>query len=143
MERARIEMVARVTLPDGRVIETTAQAAEGAPDVSEFDLRTEKGFRRDFGALEKGLVEAGREAERKAAELYMEAVAGGVSESRMHFGRVDTDSAKSTESSPVRACEPGCLGDCDALSARSRASARFLAGVVPRHGRGRGFGASP
>jgi hypothetical protein len=68
-------MVARVTLPDGRVIETTAQAAEGAPDVSEFDLRTEKGFRRDFGALEKGLVEAGREAERKAAELYMEAVA--------------------------------------------------------------------
>ena len=67
-------MVARVTLPDGRVIETTAQAAEGAPGASDFDLSTEKGFRRDFGALERGLVEAGREVERRAAELYVEAM---------------------------------------------------------------------
>ena len=75
MEGARIEMVARVITPDGRVFEAEAQAPEGVPDVSDFDLRTESGFRRDFGALEKGLVEAGKEAERKAAELYLEEAA--------------------------------------------------------------------
>lgn len=70
-QRAKIEVVARVTMPDGSVIEAAAEATGGAPDPLDFDLRTERGFRRDFDALEQGLVEAGKEAERAVAELYM------------------------------------------------------------------------
>lgn len=74
-QRARIEMVARVTLPDGRTIETSAESERDVADLADFDLETEGGFRRDYDDPGQGMVEAGKEAQRMASELFLEAAA--------------------------------------------------------------------
>jgi len=70
--KAKIEFIARITTADGRVIETTAEAPEGIPDLTDFDLSTEEGFLRDFDSLEQGLLAAGRQVEKQLASEYLE-----------------------------------------------------------------------
>jgi len=71
-KKSKIELIARITTPDGKVFETTAAAPDGVVDLDDFDLSTRDGFLRDFDALEQGLVAAGKKAEEDVARKYLE-----------------------------------------------------------------------
>ncbi len=53
-----VEFSARITLPDGRVIEKTVSTTGDFPSPEDFDLSTREGFLADFDALEKAVLEA-------------------------------------------------------------------------------------
>ena len=54
---ARLELVARYTLPDGRVIEKKVEAAEGIPSPEEFDVVDKDSFLAVLDRYEKGVVD--------------------------------------------------------------------------------------
>lgn len=53
-----VEFSARITLPDGQVIEKTVSTTGDFPSPEDFDLSTREGFLADFDALEKAVLEA-------------------------------------------------------------------------------------
>lgn len=53
-----VEFSARITLPDGRVIEKTVSTTGDFPSPEDFDLSTREGFLADFDALERAVLEA-------------------------------------------------------------------------------------
>lgn len=55
---ARLEFVARITLPDGRVIERMVEADGGIPSPEEFDITDRDGFLATFNRFEQGVIEA-------------------------------------------------------------------------------------
>ena len=56
--RPIVEFSARITLPDGQVIEKTVSTTGDFPSPEDFDLSTREGFLADFDALEKAVLEA-------------------------------------------------------------------------------------
>ena len=57
-ERARLEFVARITMPDGSVIEKSVVAEGGIPTLDDLDVRTIEGFRRSFDDYERAALKA-------------------------------------------------------------------------------------
>ena len=53
-----MEFSARITLPDGEVIEKTVSTTGDFPSPEDFDLSTREGFLADFDAFEKAILEA-------------------------------------------------------------------------------------
>lgn len=53
-----VQFSARITLPDGQVIEKTVSTTGDFPSPEDFDLSTREGFLADFDALEKAILEA-------------------------------------------------------------------------------------
>ena len=53
-----VEFSARITLPNGQVIEKTVTTTGDFPSPEDFDLSTREGFLADFDALEKAVLEA-------------------------------------------------------------------------------------
>ncbi len=53
-----VEFSARITLPDGEVIEKTVSTTGDFPSPEDFDLSTREGFLADFDAFEKAILEA-------------------------------------------------------------------------------------
>ena len=70
----KVEITARITMPDGRVIESVASGDGTIPLPEDFDNSTRSGFLRDFDALEKSLVSARDKAVERLAENYMKEV---------------------------------------------------------------------
>ncbi|MCR4908345.1 MAG: hypothetical protein K5985_05885 [Lachnospiraceae bacterium] len=70
----KVEITARITMPDGRVIEGVASGDGTIPLPEDFDNSTRDGFLRDFDALENSLVSARDKAVKALAENYMEEV---------------------------------------------------------------------
>mgnify|MGYP006989023537 CR=1 FL=1 len=55
---AKLEFVARITLPDGKVIEKTVQADGGIPSPEEFDVTNKENFLATFDEFERSVIEA-------------------------------------------------------------------------------------
>lgn len=53
-----VEFSARITMPDGQIIEKTVSSTGDFPPPEDFDLSTRDGFLADFDALEKAVLEA-------------------------------------------------------------------------------------
>ena len=55
-----VEYTAKITLPNGEVIEKTVSTVGTFPYLEDFDLSTREGLLHDFDLLEKALLETSR-----------------------------------------------------------------------------------
>lgn len=74
MDKAKLEFVARITLPDGTVIERTVEGTNGIPTPDDFDVDTKDGFLDSFDACEKVALEARNKIGTEIMQGYMEEV---------------------------------------------------------------------
>jgi hypothetical protein len=74
MDKAKLEFVARITMPDGRVIEKTVEASDGIPAPDDFDISTKEGFLTSFDAFEKVTLDARNKIGDAISEEYLEEV---------------------------------------------------------------------
>ena len=57
-ENLKLEFIARITTPDGKVIERKVEAEGGIPTLDDFDMSSKRGFLESFDAYEKAALEA-------------------------------------------------------------------------------------
>jgi hypothetical protein len=74
MDKIKLEFVARITLPNGEVIERRVTAADGMPAPDDFDISSKDGFLESFDAMEKVTLEARNRIAKDIAEAYLEEV---------------------------------------------------------------------
>lgn len=55
-----VEYIAKITLPNGEVIEKSVSTVGDFPSLEEFDLSTREGFLEDFDRLENAVLETSR-----------------------------------------------------------------------------------
>ena len=55
---AKLELVARITLPDGRVVEKKVEAVGGIPAPEEFDTSDRDGFLATYDRFERSVIDA-------------------------------------------------------------------------------------
>ena len=55
---AKLELVARVTLPDGRVVEKTVEADGGIPAPEEIDISDRDRFLATYDRFERSVIDA-------------------------------------------------------------------------------------
>ena len=67
-----VEYIARITMPDGKVVEKSAATVGDFPSLEEFDLSTREGFLADFDLLEKAVLETSRKLNRKISEEFLD-----------------------------------------------------------------------
>ncbi len=67
----KVEITARITMPDGQVIESVASGDGNIPLPKDFDNSTREGFLRDFDALESSIISARDKATSGLAENYL------------------------------------------------------------------------
>ena len=70
----KVEITARITMPDGQVIESVALSNGAIPLPEDFDNSTREGFLRDFDALESSIISARDKATSGLAENYFNEV---------------------------------------------------------------------
>jgi hypothetical protein len=71
MKKAKLEFFARITTPDGKVIEKSIEASDGIPAPDDFDVSTKEGFLDSFDAFEKVTLEARNKIGEAIAEEYL------------------------------------------------------------------------
>ena len=57
-EKMKLEFIARITTPDGKVIERKVEADGGIPASEDFDMLTQIGFLESFDTVEKTALAA-------------------------------------------------------------------------------------
>ena len=67
-----IEYIARITMPDGEVIEKSVSTVGDFPSPEAFDLSTREGFLADFDLLEKAVLETGRKINREISQEFLD-----------------------------------------------------------------------
>lgn len=70
----KVEITARITMPDGQVIESVALGNGAIPLPEDFDNSTREGFLRDFDALESSIISVRDKATSGLAENYLNEV---------------------------------------------------------------------
>ena len=55
---AKLDLVARITLPDGRVVEKKVEAVGGIPAPEEFDTSDRDGFLATYDRFERSVIDA-------------------------------------------------------------------------------------
>ena len=68
-----VEYTAKITLPNGEVIEKTVSTEGVFPSLEDFDLSTREGFLQDFDLLEKAVLETSRTLNGELSQEYLEA----------------------------------------------------------------------
>ena len=68
-----VEYTAKITLPNGEVIEKTVSTEGVFPSLEDFDLSTREGFLQDFDLLEKAVLETSRKLNGELSQEYLEA----------------------------------------------------------------------
>lgn len=89
-----VEYTAKITLPNGEVIEKTVSTEGDFPSLEEFDLSTRDGLLRDFDLLEKTVLETSRKLNGELSREYLDASSKkNENKSSIHFigSRVRTD----------------------------------------------------
>ena len=71
---SKIEFTAKITGPDGQVVEKTVSTMGDIPSLEDFDLSTMEGFLSDFDTLEKAILEARNKIGKEMAAEYLEQV---------------------------------------------------------------------
>ncbi len=54
----KLEFIARITTPDGKIIERAVEALEGIPTPDGFDMSSKHGFLESFDAYEQAALKA-------------------------------------------------------------------------------------
>ena len=67
-----VEYTARITLPNGEVVEKTVSTVGDFPSPKEFDLSTREGFLRDFDGLEKAVLETSRKLNEEISHEFLD-----------------------------------------------------------------------
>jgi len=75
MDKVKLEFVAKMTMPDGEVIERRVGAGDGIPAPDDFDTSSKSGFLESFDVLEKLTLEARNKVAQDITEAYLEEVA--------------------------------------------------------------------
>ena len=89
-----VEYTAKITLPNGEVIEKTVSTEGDFPSLEEFDLSTRDGLLHDFDLLEKTVLETSRKLNGELSREYLDASSKKTgNKSSIHFFgiRVRTD----------------------------------------------------
>lgn len=68
-----VEYTAKITLPNGEVIEKTVSTEGSFPSLEDFDLSTREGFLQDFDLLEKAVLETSRKLNGELSREFLEA----------------------------------------------------------------------
>ena len=68
-----IEYSAKITLPNGEVIEKTVSTMGTFPSPEDFDLSTREGLLEDFDLLEKTVLETSRKLNGELSREYLDA----------------------------------------------------------------------
>lgn len=68
-----VEYTAKITLPNGEVIEKTISTVGAFPSLEDFDLSTREGFLQDFDLLEKAVLETSRKLNGELSREYLDA----------------------------------------------------------------------
>ena len=71
-QETKIEFTAKITGPDGRVIEKTVTTIKELPTPEAFDLSTKEGFLADMDMLEKAILEARNAIGSEIAEGFLD-----------------------------------------------------------------------
>ena len=74
-QRAKMEFTARITMPDGRVVEKTVEVDGGAP-IGELDLSNVDAFVKVFDGFEKSIIRADNEMKTGILDEYMSVLEG-------------------------------------------------------------------
>lgn len=67
-----VEYTAKITLPNGEVIEKTVSTEGDFPSLEDFDLSTREGLLRDFDLLEKAVLETSRKLNGELSREFMD-----------------------------------------------------------------------
>lgn len=67
-----IEYTAKITLPNGEVVEKTVSTVGDFPSLEEFDLSTREGFLHDFDGLEKAVLETSRKLNEEISHEFLD-----------------------------------------------------------------------
>lgn len=67
-----VEYTAKITLPNGEVIEKSVSAIGDFPSLEEFDLSTREGFLQDFDQFEKAVLEASRKLNGEISREFLD-----------------------------------------------------------------------
>lgn len=68
-----VEYTAKITLPNGEVIEKSVSAMGDFPSPEDFDLSTRDGFLQDFDQFEKTVLEASRKLNGEISREFLDA----------------------------------------------------------------------
>lgn len=68
-----VEYTAKITLPNGEVIEKTVSTVGAFPSPAEFDLSTREGLLHDFDLLEKAVLETSRKLNGELSREFLDA----------------------------------------------------------------------
>jgi hypothetical protein len=74
MDKVKLEFVAKITMPSGKVIERRVDADDGIPTPDDFDTSSKDGFLESFDTLEKLTLEARNRIAEDITEAYLEEV---------------------------------------------------------------------
>jgi hypothetical protein len=74
MDKVKLEFVARVTMPDGKVIERSVDADDGIPAPDDFDTSSKNGFLESFDVLEKVVLDARNKIAEDITDAYLKEV---------------------------------------------------------------------
>ena len=67
-----VEYIAKITMPNGEVIEKSVSTVGDFPSPEDFDLSTREGFLADFDLLEKAVLETGRKLNREISQEFLD-----------------------------------------------------------------------
>ena len=93
-DTTRIEFVARITMPDGSVIERGVTAADTIPAPDDFDTSSKNGFLDSFDVLEQAILEARNKIAQEVTEAFLDEVS-----KKNEKGTPFVDTALSTQKS--------------------------------------------
>lgn len=68
-----IEYTAKITLPNGEVIEKTVSTVGSFPSLEDFDLSTREGLLKDFDLFEKTILQTSRKLNGELSREYLDA----------------------------------------------------------------------
>jgi len=74
IDKVKLEFVAKITMPSGKVIERRVAADDGIPTPDDFDTSSKNGFLESFDILEKVTLGARNRIAEEIAEAYLEEV---------------------------------------------------------------------
>jgi hypothetical protein len=74
MDKVKLEFIAKITMPDGKVIERKVDANDGIPAPYDFDTSSKNGFLESFDALEEVTLEARNKIADDITGAYLEEV---------------------------------------------------------------------
>lgn len=70
-DKTKLEFIARITMPDGKVIERTVEADGSVPTPDDFDMSSKAGFLESFDAYEKAALVARNKAGEEITAQYL------------------------------------------------------------------------